>query len=101
MPAEGGLPLPKAMSGTSIPRVGNVRCFDTGASQGMMIREEDYPPVYGPITTINTGNGPVTSKLWADVEVAPGKYMRHLVLPDTAPTVSVGELNQQHGLAFQ
>ena len=95
MPAEGGLPLemirPRAMSDIVVPKVGNTRCFDTGASQGMMKREEDFPPFQGPKISIETGNSDVTSNLWANVEIAPGRSMHHIFLPD----------NHKLGVAFQ
>ena len=105
MPTEGGLPFemirPKAMSGIVELKEGNARCFDTGATQGMMIREKDFLPYKGPEITILTGNSDVTSNLWANVEIAPGRLMQHVVLPDTPPTVSVGRINHKLGVAFQ
>ena len=105
MPAEGGLPLemirPRAMSGIVAPKIGNTRCFDTGATQGMMIREADYPAYQGPKVMIGTANGDVPSDHWSDVEIAPGRFMKHIVLPDTPATVSVGEINHKLGVGFQ
>ena len=94
MPAEGGLPLPKALAGTSGPKIENTWCFDTGASQGIMIPEDDYPTLQGLTKSISAGNGTVTFNLYSDIEVAPGKFMRHTFFTDTAPIVSTGQLNQ-------
>ena len=66
-----------------------------------MIRECDSPAYKGPEITILTGNSEVTSNLWANVEIAPGRFMQHILLPDTPPTVSVGEINPKLGVAFQ
>ena len=65
MPAEGGLLLemvrPRAMPGIVAPKVGNARCFDTGAIQGRMIRASDSPPYKEKKITIQTGNSDITS----------------------------------------
>ena len=53
-----------------------------------------------PITT-QTGNDTVTSERWRIAEVAPGTKLKHIVLPATARTVSIGDLNQSHDIGFR
>ena len=48
-----------------------------------------------------TRNDVVISNRWRKVEVAPNTFMDHVVLPLTAKTVSVGELNAKHGIAYR
>ena len=95
-PAKALLKHVKALSGKS---PGTVRCYDTGASQGM---DEEGPGAYdGEKIPIQTGNDIVTSHRWRRVEIAPGTFMRHIVLPHTARTVSIGDLNAQCGVGFK
>ena len=105
MLTEGGHPLemirPKTISGIVEPKKGNTRCFDTDATQGMMIQEGDVPFYTGPEIAILSGNSEITSNLWANAEIAPGRFMQHIILPDAPPTVSVGEIHHKLGVAFQ
>ena len=95
----GGQPTGKALAAAA--SAGKTRCYDTGASQGMSTPDEANPPKKGKLINIQTGNDVISSDLWSEVEFAPGKFMRHVVLPSTANTVSVGEVNRDHGLSFQ
>ena len=86
----------KALSGKS---PGTVLCYDTGASQGMDV---EGPSAYnGDEISIQTGNDIVTSHRWRRVEIAPGTFTQHVVLPHTARTISIGDLNTQCRVGFK
>ena len=91
---------PGVSSGLSGYSVSNeFRCYDTGATQGMDLEgpgAHDAEPI-----TIQTGNDTITSHRWRSVEVAPGKTLKHIVLPATARTVSIGDLNQSFDIGFK
>ena len=76
------------------------RCFDTGATQGMSKTSETARTEVGPTVTIETGAGPVTTNLYEIAQLTPDISMKHVCMPSTSHTVSIGDLNRRRGYAY-
>ena len=57
--------------------------------------------IHGKRIAIFTGNGPVSSSMYELAVVAPGLTQKHIALPATANTVSIGSLNVESQVGFQ
>ena len=82
-----------------------VRCYDTGATQGMTNRNDVDPSKLetGPKLRIETGNGIVSSNLYEQaVLCAQGAEVvsKNIVLDNTSNTASIGSLNSQLGFGY-